>query len=387
MIGRSEVVRQCNEVCRQPEAREQLLTSRTRLVVDWAGMDAADLAALRDRHAPALGRWSIDNCLSQPASRWGKGLRYLGAAISVAATGHPAGRVVLWQQWIGYLWSLLPRRRGGPRVIICTVLYGPSNAPPGSLRRGLLVRALKRADALVYFSEGLAEETRRAWPQWAHKVHHTRMPLLDTGPDEPRAPGRTLDAQRPAPPSTARPVDSAHQTIAMPTPQHRPDRLRVFAGGSSERDVDLVVDAFSATEVPVTLVCPGHQTFTHPERLTANITVLRDVPEATFHALALASDVAVIALRSARSGCGQLLFTFCMGHGIALIATEAHGTRDYVAHERTGLLIPVGDAHALRAAYQRLSADPSLRQRLRDGGRALARQLSFGHFARFVDAV
>lgn len=349
-------------MCRRPAIQEQTLTSNTRLVVDWAGMGPTELAAWRARCGPVLDRWSVHNCMPRPVGRWGKGLRYLAAALSVAAAGGGTDRIVLWQQWIGYLCCLLPRSPRAPRLVIATVLYGPTNAPPGSMRRWLLVRALQRADALIYFSKALADDTRRAWPQWAHKVHHTRLPLLDEIPSDPPQTG------------SARAGD-------------RSSILRVFAGGSSERDVDIVVEAFSGTDVPVTLVCPGHQAIRHPERVTPNITVYRDVPEATFHALARASDVAVVALRSATSACGQLLFTFCMRHRIPLIATEAHGTRDYVQHGRTGLHIPVGDACALRAAYQRLSTDAALRQRLQDGGQALARQLSFGHFARFVDGL
>jgi hypothetical protein len=342
------------------------VASRTLLVVDWAGMDAPALQALRQRHSPAMAEWSLRNCLPRPAGRMGKALRYALAAIRLAWPGQTVERVVLWQQWIGYLWCLLPHPAARPRVVICTVLYAPSNSPPGSLRRWLLARALQRADALLYFSAALAEETRRAWPQWAHKVHSTRLPLLDAA--EPVRGSGDGPGKGPG-----------------PTAPNRP--LRVFAGGSSERDFDIVVKAFRATDVPVTLVCRGDQKLPPDGEMTPNITVHRDVPEAMFHALACDSDIAVIALRSAASGCGQLLFTFCMRHRIALIVTEAHGTRDYVQHEHTGLSIPVGDAKALRAAHQRLSAEPALRMRLQNNAQALARELSFAQYALTVDAL
>jgi glycosyltransferase involved in cell wall biosynthesis len=46
------------------------------------------------------------------------------------------------------------------------------------------------------------------------------------------------------------------------------------------------------------------------------------------------------------------------------------GLRDLVKHEETGLLVPPGDVGALRAALQRLLADPDLRRRFGEAGRA-----------------
>jgi glycosyltransferase involved in cell wall biosynthesis len=43
-----------------------------------------------------------------------------------------------------------------------------------------------------------------------------------------------------------------------------------------------------------------------------------------------------------------------------------------VQHERTGLIVPPGDANALRAALRRLREDPALRHRLGDAGRTAA---------------
>lgn len=55
-------------------------------------------------------------------------------------------------------------------------------------------------------------------------------------------------------------------------------------------------------------------------------------------------------------------------HGVPVVASESGGIVDIVQHERTGLLVPPGDARALAAAIERLASDPALRQRLaRDG--------------------
>jgi glycosyltransferase involved in cell wall biosynthesis len=48
--------------------------------------------------------------------------------------------------------------------------------------------------------------------------------------------------------------------------------------------------------------------------------------------------------------------------GLPVIATDIRGCRQAVDHERTGLLVPVRDAHALADAVERLARDPALRQ-------------------------
>ena len=60
-------------------------------------------------------------------------------------------------------------------------------------------------------------------------------------------------------------------------------------------------------------------------------------------------------------------------HGLPVVASESGGIVDIVQHERTGLLVPPGDAAALAAALERLATDPMLRERLARAGRQHAR--------------
>ena len=69
------------------------------------------------------------------------------------------------------------------------------------------------------------------------------------------------------------------------------------------------------------------------------------------------------------------------------IATECYGTRDYVVHEQTGLLVPAGDATALRQAYDWLAADPALRQRLSAQARARSAQWGLSGFVERIDSI
>ena len=47
-----------------------------------------------------------------------------------------------------------------------------------------------------------------------------------------------------------------------------------------------------------------------------------------------------------------------MAVGVPVVATDIDGTREAVHNERTGLLVPVGDAHALADAIRRVLDEP-----------------------------
>jgi glycosyltransferase involved in cell wall biosynthesis len=65
-----------------------------------------------------------------------------------------------------------------------------------------------------------------------------------------------------------------------------------------------------------------------------------------------------------------------MAHGRAVVATAVGGLPDMVVDGETGLLVPPGDGAALRAAIDRLLADPELRRRLGAAARARIEELS-----------
>jgi glycosyltransferase involved in cell wall biosynthesis len=56
-------------------------------------------------------------------------------------------------------------------------------------------------------------------------------------------------------------------------------------------------------------------------------------------------------------------------YGVAVVATPVGAVPEVVAHERNGLLVPVGDAEALANALNRLLEDRALRRRLGDAAR------------------
>ena len=83
------------------------------------------------------------------------------------------------------------------------------------------------------------------------------------------------------------------------------------------------------------------------------------------------SSAHVVCLPSYREGLPKVLLE-AMASGRPCITTDAPGCRDAVRHEDNGLLVPVGDAEALKAAIERLLDNWELRRKLGSRGRERA---------------
>ena len=95
---------------------------------------------------------------------------------------------------------------------------------------------------------------------------------------------------------------------------------------------------------------------------------------------------AIVCAPSRREGYG-VVAREAMAHGRPVVATAVGGLVDAVRDGETGLLVPVGDAAALRAALERLLADPLLRSRLGEAARTRARSWSLEAAAEATMAV
>ena len=89
--------------------------------------------------------------------------------------------------------------------------------------------------------------------------------------------------------------------------------------------------------------------------------------------LDLYQRAAVVVCPSRREGFG-VVCAEAMAHGRPVVAAAVGGLRDLVVDGETGLLVPPGDVPALRAALERLLADPQLRRRLGTAARERARE-------------
>jgi glycosyltransferase involved in cell wall biosynthesis len=88
----------------------------------------------------------------------------------------------------------------------------------------------------------------------------------------------------------------------------------------------------------------------------------------------LYARAAVVVCPSRREGFGVACLE-AMAHGRPVVATGVGGLLDLVVDGETGIVVPPRDPPALRAALERLLADPELRRRLGLAGRDRARTL------------
>jgi glycosyltransferase involved in cell wall biosynthesis len=86
-------------------------------------------------------------------------------------------------------------------------------------------------------------------------------------------------------------------------------------------------------------------------------------------ALLRAADI--FTLPSHREGMPRSIIEAMMT-GLPVVATNIRGSREEVVPEETGVLVPVNDAKALAAAFNRLAGDAALRARWGTAGRARA---------------
>jgi len=141
-------------------------------------------------------------------------------------------------------------------------------------------------------------------------------------------------------------VDTAFWSVSG-TPERHGDFQILFAGRpAAEKGFDVLERAVGEG----TLVVASNRTTTEMRNLYAG------------------SDVVVVPSVPTRDFLEPwgLVVNEAFHQGVPVIATDAVGAAagGLVRHERTGLVVPAGDAAALRAAIERLRDDPALRHRL-----------------------
>ena len=84
------------------------------------------------------------------------------------------------------------------------------------------------------------------------------------------------------------------------------------------------------------------------------------------------SDIFALACCVDQQGASDILPTVimeAMAVGLPVVSTRLVGVPEMVGHEKTGLLVPPGDAPALAGAIERLARDPALRQAMGEAAR------------------
>jgi glycosyltransferase involved in cell wall biosynthesis len=255
--------------------------------------------------------------------------------LAARATRWP-GPVVAWDPIAGSLAALARRRRGGRLVVL-----NPLLEPGAQTRRQRLVLAgARRADRVLFFSRagaaaavGLGLSPERV----------AFVPL-----------GVRARSERPPPPG-----------------EH------LLAVGRERRDWATLARAAQALDVEVRVVGPASA----PDPLK----LIQPVPRSRLFELMHEAAAVVVPLVDDRRAAGQLTVIDAFAAGRGVVATRAPGTEDYV-DERSGLLVPPGDVHALRAALLSIS-DPAVAAALAEGALSAARgRLALTRFVLDVDA-
>jgi glycosyltransferase involved in cell wall biosynthesis len=137
----------------------------------------------------------------------------------------------------------------------------------------------------------------------------------------------------------------------------------LFAGRlSPEKNIDVIVEATEglpriiAGDGPLRALVPDALGFVSQQKLSL-----------------LYERAAVVVLASSREGLPNVVLE-AMAHGKTVIATPVGGIPTVIEDGVTGLLVPVGDAVALRAALERVLGDQVLRARLGRAARARVKE-------------
>lgn len=131
----------------------------------------------------------------------------------------------------------------------------------------------------------------------------------------------------------------------------------IFAGGNSDRDFGLLFDAIRDLPIPCVLATNFRNRLKNLQ-IPASVRVI-NASASEFRQLMAGARVVVVPMRAnlLRTG-GQQTFLNAMCMSKPTVLTDVEGGTDYIENGRTGLLVPYGDAGALRHAIEWLWSNP-----------------------------
>jgi glycosyltransferase involved in cell wall biosynthesis len=278
----------------------------------------------------------------------------------------------------GVVQASLAGRTGAPGFIV-TSHGGDMMLADRPLVREAYRRVLKRADAVTIVSPAIGDDITRLDPSF----DRSRLRVIPMGVDlarfERRRRGRTT---------------AGDGTIRV-----------LFAGRLTEKKgVSVLLEALADEALssrPVQLWIAGEgpergalEGVVRDRQLGRRVHFFGAVPHGRLEELYAACDIfcapSVVCRNGDRDGMPTVL-TEAAAAGLPLVATDVGGIGLMVVPERTGLLVPPRDGHALACALARLARDSELRARLGEGARAHVQAFSWhaiaDRYAEAIDAV
>lgn len=210
------------------------------------------------------------------------------------------------------------------------------HAPRTPLRRKYLQAALAGVDCIIVWAPAVIERYHQAFQIPREKMvplrfHHTLLGQLRSGP----SPGDYI-----------------------------------FSGGDSMRDYATLIEAARGLTIPVRIATHWQP----PSKLAvpANVTI-QPTSEVEFRELLAGARFVIFPLQmdDLRTS-GQQSYLNAMVLRKAVIVTDTMDAPFYIDNERTGMLVPSGDAPALRAAILRLLDSPGLAEQMGEAAHCAA---------------
>jgi glycosyltransferase involved in cell wall biosynthesis len=141
----------------------------------------------------------------------------------------------------------------------------------------------------------------------------------------------------------------------------------IYSAGWAHRDWPTLIRALRQVECEAILSVGGNLAL--PEPLCTRVHALPQRSPAEGRCLMAHASLIVLPLHETELPSGPLVLLDAMAMGKAVIVSDVNGSRDYVVHGRTALLVAPGDYESLATAIKELMKNDELRQNLGSAAR------------------
>ena len=122
----------------------------------------------------------------------------------------------------------------------------------------------------------------------------------------------------------------------------------IFSAGRSHRDYGTLFKAVDGLQAPV--IVNARDFNVRGLDRPANVTVNSLLPYPQFISLIQMAQIIVLPLHTARHASGETFLIQAMAAGKPVVATRTYSTAEIIEHGKNGMLVPPGDAQAMRSA-------------------------------------
>jgi len=152
-----------------------------------------------------------------------------------------------------------------------------------------------------------------------------------------------------------------------PAPFLNPATNPALSAGRSGRDYQLLFKVFSKAGYPLRVICDTQSALVNCDH-APNIEVLHNCFDASYSQALRQAGIVIVPLAVNDISAGQMVLIQAMAFHKPLIVTKTPTIMDYLEHEVNALLVEPGDQASLRAAVDRLRADPEFAKCLAENG-------------------